>query len=114
MANAFLSETDTGIGTSAATILTCGAGTETTVIGLSVSNIVTSQITVDVQLDASGRTSGAEDSVYIVKDAPVPVGGSLVVVGGDQKLVLEPGDTIKVTSSQASSADVVLSHLDIT
>jgi len=114
MANAFLSETDTGIGTSPATILTCGASTETTVIGLSISNIVTSQITVDVQLDASGRTSGAEDSVYIVKDAPIPVGGSLVVVGGDQKLVLEPGDTVKVTSSQASSADVVLSHLDIT
>ena len=114
MANAFLSETDTGIGTSPATILTCGASTETTIIGLSISNIITSQITVDVQLDASGRTSGAEDSVYIVKDAPIPVGGSLVVVGGDQKLVLEPGDTVKVTSSQASSADVVLSHLDIT
>ena len=52
--------------------------------------------------------------MYIVKNAPIPVGGSLVVVGGDQKLVLEPGDTVKVTSSQASSADVVLSHLDIT
>ena len=114
MANAFLSETDTGIGTSPATILTCGASTETTIIGLSISNIITSQITVDVQLDASGRTSGAEDSVYIVKDAPIPVGGSLVVVGGDQKLVLEPGDAVKVTSSQASSADFVLSHLDIT
>ena len=35
MANAFLSETDTGIGTSPATILTCGASTETTIIGLS-------------------------------------------------------------------------------
>ena len=114
MANLFLSETNAGIGTSSATILTCGADTETTIIGLSISNIVTSQITVDVQLDASGRTSGAEDSVYIVKDAPIPVGGSLVVVGGDQKLVLEPGDAIKVTSSQAASADVVLSHLDIT
>jgi hypothetical protein len=114
MANAFLSETDTAVGTSAATILTCGASTETTIIGLSISNIVTSQITVDVQLDASGRTSGAEDSVYLVKSAPIPVGGSLVVVGGDQKVVLEPGDAVKVTSSQASSADVVLSHLDIT
>jgi len=114
MANAFLSETDTAVGTSTATILTCGASTETTIIGLSISNIVTSQITVDVQLDASGRTSGAEDSVYLVKAAPIPVGSSLVVVGGDQKVVLEPGDAIKVTSSQASSADVVLSHLDIT
>ena len=87
MANAFLCETDTAIGTSPATILTCGASTETTIIGLSVANIVTSQITVDVILDASGRTSGAEDAVYLVKAAPVPVGGTLVVVGGDPLLV---------------------------
>ena len=114
MANAFLSETDTAIGTSAASVLTCGASTETTVIGMSIANIVTSQIAVDVQLDASGRTSGAEDSVYLIKAAPVPVGGSLVVIGGDQKVVMEPGDVIKVTSDTASSADVVISHLDIT
>lgn len=114
MANAFLSETDTGIGTSVATVFTCPSSTESTIIGLSVSNIVTSQILVDVQLDASNRTSGSEDSVYLVKDAPIPVGGSLVVIGGDQKVVLEPGDRIKVTSNTASSADVVLSHLDIT
>lgn len=114
MANSFLSETDTAIGTSPASVLTCGAATETTVIGMSIANIVTSQIAVDVQLDASGRTSGAEDSVYLVKGAPIPVGGSLVVVGGDQKVVMEPGDVIKVTSDTASSADVVISHLDIT
>jgi hypothetical protein len=114
MANAFLSETDTGIGTSVATVFTCPSSTESTIIGLSVANIVTSQILVDVQLDASNRTSGSEDSVYLVKDAPIPVGGSLVVIGGDQKVVLEPGDRIKVTSNTASSADVVLSHLDIT
>ena len=39
---------------------------------------------------------------------------ALVVVGGDQKVVMEPGDTITVESDTASSADVVLSHLDIT
>jgi len=113
MANSFLSETDTGVGTSPAPIYTCPASTQTTVIGLSISNIVTSQILVDVQLDASARTSGAEDSVYLIKAAPIPVGSSLVVVGGDQKVVMEPGDIIKVTSDTASSADVVLSHLDI-
>ena len=36
MANAFLSETDTAVGTGAATIYTCPSSTETTVIGLSV------------------------------------------------------------------------------
>jgi len=114
MANTFLSETDASIGTSPATVFTCGASTQSTIIGLSVANRTTAQILVDVQLDASGRTSGAEDSVYLVKAAPVPAGSSLVVIGGDQKVVMEPGDDIVVTSDTASSADVVLSHLDIT
>jgi hypothetical protein len=114
MANAFKSETDTGVGTSPATIYTCPASTQTTIIGLTCANIVTSQIEIDVQLDASTRTSGAEDSVYIIKDAPIPVGSSLVVVGGEQKIVMEPGDTIKVTSNTASSADVAMSILEIT
>ncbi len=114
MANAFLSETDTAVGTGAATIYTCPSSTETTIIGLSIANIVTTQITVDVQLDGSSRTSGGVDSVYLVKNAPIPVGGSLVVVGGDQKVVMEPGDVLKVTSDTASSADVHMSHLDIT
>ena len=114
MANAFKSETDTAIGTSPATIYTCPSSTQTTIIGLTVANIHTSQIEIDVQLDASTRTSGAEDSVYIIKDAPIPVGSSLVVVGGEQKIVMEPGDTIKVTSNTASSADVAMSILEIT
>ena len=75
---------------------------------------MTTQITVDVKLNGAGRTSGAVDDVHLVKAAPIPVGSSLVVVGGDQKVVMEPGDTITVKSDTASSADVVLSHLDIT
>ena len=114
MANSFKSKTDTAIGTSAATLYTCPAATETTIIGLTVANIVTSQIVIDVQLDASARTSGAEDSVYIIKDAPIPVGSSLVVVGGEQKVVMEPGDTLKVTSNVLASADAIASLLEIT
>ena len=114
MANSFKSKTDTAVGTSPATIYTCPSSTETTIIGLTVANINTSQIEIDVQLDASTRTSGAEDSVYIIKDAPIPVGSSLIVVGGEQKIVMEPGDTIKVTSNTASSADVAMSILEIT
>ena len=113
MANAFKSETDTAIGTSPATVYTCPSSTQVTVIGLTVAKIVTSQIEIDVQLDASTRTSGAEDSVYIIKDAPIPVGSSLIVIGGEQKVVMEPGDTLKVTSNTASSADVVVSLLEI-
>ena len=109
MANAFKLVTDTGDGTSAATVHTGAASTETTVIGLSVANIHTSQIEVDVQLENNDG-----DNIYLIKAAPVPVGSSLVVVGGDQKVVMNSSDVLKVTSNVASSADVALSILEIT
>ena len=109
MANAFKLKTDTAVGTSAATIYTCPSSTETTIIGLAIANIVSSQIAVDVQIENNDG-----DNIYVVKAAPVPAGSSLVVVGGDQKVVLEASDVLKVTSDTASSADVSLSILEIT
>ena len=109
MANAFKLVTDTGVGTSAATVHTGAASTETTIIGLSVANIHTAQIEVDVQLENNDG-----DNIYLIKAAPIPVGSSLVVVGGEQKVVMEASDVLKVTSDTASSADVALSILEIT
>ena len=109
MANSFKLVTDTGVGTSAATIHTGPLATETTIIGLTVANIVSSQIEVDVQLENNDG-----DNVYLIKAAPVPVGSSLVVVGGEQKVVMNTSDVLKVTSNTASSADVALSILEIT
>jgi hypothetical protein len=109
MANAFKLVTDTGVGTSAATVHTGASATETTIIGLTVANIVSSQIEVDVQLENNDG-----DNVYLIKAAPVPVGSSLVVVGGEQKVVMNASDVLKVTSNTASSADVALSILEIT
>jgi len=108
MANSFKLKTSTGVGTSPATVYTTPSSTETTIIGLSVANIGASAIEVDVQLENNDG-----DNIYIVKAAPVPVGGSLVVVGGDQKVVMEASDILKVTSDTASSADVALSILEI-
>ena len=108
MANSFKTVTDTAVGTSPATIYTCPSATETTIIGLNVANILSVSITVDVQLENNDG-----DNVYIVKSAIVPVGSSLVAVGGDQKIVLNSSDILKVTASQASAADVTLSILEI-
>lgn len=114
MANEFKSKVDKEIGTSAVTLYTCGASTQTTIIGLTIANRHTAQIEVDVELDTTSRTSGAGDKVFIIKDAPIPVGSSLVVVGGDQKVVLEPGDNLDITSNVVASADAVVSVLEIT
>ena len=109
MANTFKIKTDAGVGTGAATIYTCPSATQTTIIGLSVANIIASQITVDVQLENNDG-----DNIYLVKAAPIPVGSALVVVGGDQKVVMEASDVLKVTTNTASSGDVALSILEIT
>jgi len=111
MANAFKTKTFDGSSTAASTamsVYTCPAATETTIIGMTVANISTSQILVDVTF-----TNDDGDNVYILKAAPIPVGGSLVPVGGDQKIVMEADDIIKVTSDTANSADTTLSILEI-
>ena len=110
MANTFKNKLQRQIGTSLTAIesYTVPASTETTVIGLTVSNTSAATIEVDVTVN------DATNDYYVVKTAPVPAGGSLVVVGGDQKLVLTTGDSVKVKSDTATSADVVMSILEIT
>lgn len=108
MPNNFKTFTDTGVGTSNADVYTCPSSTETTIIGLNIANILTVSITVNVQL-----INNDGDNVHIVKNAIVPVGSSLVAVGGDQKIVLNASDILRITASQASAADVTLSLLEI-
>lgn len=47
-----------------------------------------------------------------MKDATVLPGGAIVIVGGDQKVVLEAGDSITAYSSASSSADAAISYLN--
>ena len=108
MANTFTSYVNKNVGTSAATVVTVGASTQTTIIGLSCANTSASPVTVDVYFTRSTV------DYYLVKGATVPTGGSLVVVGGDQKVVLISSDALKVVSSAASSIDAVTSVLNIT
>ena len=47
---------------------------------------------------------------YVVRDAPIPIGGALKVIAG-QKLVLEGDDSLFITASSASSVDTIASIL---
>ena len=110
MKNAFKNKTQRQIGTTLTKIeaYDCPVSTETTIIGLTIANRAAAVIEVDVRLNDTSA------HYYVVKAAPVPVGGALVVVGGDQKLVMMPGDFVEVKSDTASSADVIMSILEIT
>ncbi len=111
MANTFIRKTERNIGTSLTQIDSyevTGTGKVATVIGLSVSNTTSSAVDVDAALN-----DGSND-FYIVKNCPLPSGSTIVLVGGDQKVVMEENDLIKVKSTAASSVDVVMSVLEIT
>ena len=100
MANTFKNYTSSSVGTTPVTTYTVPSSTTAVTIGLNLANVTASQITVDVQC------AGA----YIVKGAPIPAGSGLSVLDG--KIILEAGDTLEVTSSDASSVDVILSVLE--
>jgi len=110
MANVFETFASRAVGNSLTAVgsHTVAGGTTETVIGLTVSNITASAVKVTVVYN-----DGSNDS-RIVKDAPVPAGGALTPIGGDQKIVLTVGDSIKVSSNTASSIDAVMSVLQQT
>jgi len=107
MANTFTSYVNKDVGTAPVTIVTVGSGVQTTLIGMSCANTTTAPVTVDVYV-----TRSAVD-YYIIKGATVPVGGTLVVIGGEQKVVLIASDALKIVSSTATCVDSVVSALNI-
>lgn len=104
MANTFKSYINANV-TALTTVYTGPAATATTVIGLSLANTGASLATASVSLIRNGST------VYVVKNAQIPLGDALVLFGGDQKLVIQTGDQLKVLSDQ--NIDVIVSILEI-
>jgi len=51
---------------------------------------------------------------FIILDCPIAPGESAILAGGEQKIVMITGDSIRVTSSAATSVDAILSIMEIT
>jgi hypothetical protein len=111
MANTFTRKLSRNVGTTATDIdgYTVGPNTVTVVVGLSVTNITGSAITANIFIQ-----NAALENTRIVSNAPISSGSSLVVGGGDQKLVLIEGDKVFVQSSASSSIDAIMSIMEIT
>ena len=87
-------------------VYTTGAGVQTTVIGMTIANLNTAPALANIVINSAGT------DYYMLKEATVPVGGALIPIGGEQKLVLEAADSLAVSASQ--NCDVILSVLEIT
>jgi len=105
MANVFKNELKKNVGTSPTVVYTSPTNISSIIIELDVCNTTNGAVQVDVLI-----TSATID-YYVVKNAPVPVGGALQVISG-QKIVLQAGDSVSVRSNTASAIDVVASILE--
>ena len=104
MAQNFRRYTYNTVGTGAQAIYT--ADSYDTIVGISLSNVLSTAITVSCYI------YNGSANIYLVKDAPIPTGGSLQVLDGGAKFVVQALDVLKVQSSDAASCDVWVSAVD--
>lgn len=109
MAETFKRITSRGVGAAPTRVgdYTVPAGTTAIVIGMSVANVTPDAVTGTVE------HSDGTNLTAIVANVGIPTGQSLAPCGEMNKLILEAGDGVFVTSSEASSLDVVIGILEI-
>lgn len=110
MANTFKSYTKSSVGVSTTDVYTVPASTTSVVIGCNLSNITGDQVTANLIIN---KFDGAADDVYLIRNIPIPNGSSFEFSAGN-KIILETGDKIQISSDTASSVDAIVSVLEQT
>ena len=108
MPNAFKSNVAANITTTGNTVYVCPTATQTTLIGLTLANKSAGSVTANVYL----RRSSVNYS--IISNAPILTGSTLVPIGGEQKVVMQAADELRIDASANASIDVIASLLEIT
>ena len=110
MANTFKSYTKANIGATTTDVYTVPASTIAVIIGCTLANTTGDQVNADLIIN---KANVAADDVYLVKSIPLPNGSSFEFNAGN-KIILEDGDKIQVTSDTATSVDAIVSVLEQT
>ena len=100
------------------TMYTVAGSTTTIVLGLILTNLHSSAVTVEVELvsdtaNRNGANNVANGTAFLVKDVSIPAGSSLELLSGG-KVVLETTDEIKIDCSVADKISGTLSIMEIT
>ncbi len=88
------------------TILRAAANSDDAIIGIRCANIAGTSVNISVYV------KNGSDKYFIIKDAPIPTGGSLELIDGGSKVVLQSGDSVEAYASAASSVDIITSVVD--
>ena len=88
------------------------SGTLNRPIGLNGTDVSSTNAGDRIVLDGTDSSS-TNQTVFLVKDAPVPAGGTLELLAGN-KVVLQATDVLKIDADVASKIDATLSIMEIT
>ena len=119
MANTFRMTNETNVTTGLETLYTVPSSTTSVILGIMMSNTSTGTIKGSVQLvsttstSANSGASNANETTYLIKDAPINNASSLEIMAGN-KVVLQTGDILKAQSDTASALDIIISYMEIT
>ena len=96
------------------TLYTVQSGSTVIVLGLTLANVHSAQVTASVTLvSTTTQTSQTQNTTAnIVNDAPIPIGSTLSVLDG--KINLNVGDIIKIDCSVTDKISVTMSYMEIT
>ena len=88
------------------TELRAATTTDDAIIGVRCTNTSGTAVNISVYV------KNGSDTYFIIKDAPIPTGGSLELIDGGSKVVLQTGDSVEAYASAATSVDIITSVVD--
>lgn len=109
MATFFRNKVVNNVGTTPVQLAQLGYGTRATAIGLSITNLTESMVSVSVLLTDDTSTTG-----YFLKDVEIAPQSSLRAINGGEKLIIASENELTVVASVANAVDCILSYVEIT
>jgi hypothetical protein len=109
MATFFKNKVINNVGTLPVEILATTPSNRATVIGLSLTNLKTDFVYVNIFVQDDTSVTG-----YYLKETVLPANTSLRAVSTGEKLIIAPSNKILVSANQDDAVDVILSYVEIT
>ena len=96
------------------TIYTVQTGSTVVLLGVTLANVHTAQVTASVTLvSTTTQTSQTQNTTaHLIKDVSIPAGSTLSPLDG--KIIMNVGDILKVDCNIADKISVTMSYMEIT
>jgi len=109
MATFFRNKVIKNVGRTPVEIVSTDTTNRFTVIGLSLTNLTTDFVYVNILIEDNTSVTG-----FYLKDTLLPANTSLRAVQQGEKLIIAPENKLLVSSNLTDSVDVIISYVEIT